>query len=1234
MNQIRDSCLGSELGGQEGTELGKTGSKDETDNDHHGYKLGDLEGIKHGKSRDKVEDSDGYLMKDQNRSEPEEIKDETLDGYGLEYQERSNLGKTSDIDQSPGHRSGYKLVDNERTGYDETRGKNEIADQRKIGTGKTSRKDEMHDDHSGDGTEDSERTEHEKISGKVETHDYKLEDWEGTENGKTSHMVETQDHPRGYGLEDWRRTENGRTSSRVEAPHHGDECEDQVGTGYNMNGGEDHSRESCLGYGIEQVKVGQGSIGQTHDHRLGYAPGHQERTEHEEILSKATSFPSSPYYDKTTETETYPCSVDAQTSPGIAGNFDWEHASTVQHLLALKDVITDEDLDKLILMYTEHQSLSSSSNQLSQHAKEPWLVNRQRTIETQTYPETRATDAQTSPRKENGFDWAQPSTLQHLFALKGVIPDADFDRMILSYTTHQDLSSSSHQPYEQSRLPRLPNYQRTIETQTYPERRVIETQTYLRDEELGSSSLLPDVSSQTSWKPAFHRDSSGGNNEASETIRNDVEVAESQSYLRNRATETQADQRRRFGTDRLNLTGNDQFQTDHPDSEKISIDTPATSTNRSSKNYPSDWQWKFSDNYSTPTPLPSNSCDDDDRRNRTHPQDESISSGEWRRNMQEEFTRLVESQLVDNTLRSPNYSNDEKRLNENSTAQDFLANSDYDLNRLSFSEENLLDRYSRNNREYLDNPDNFGNNSNASSVHHNALGRRHYGGSANYLDQTAAGHKISNEAESIDFGMSSISQSSEILFESGYLSDQPALLRNHRPAPANTSSARREERSWMANNPHFCTDAASSDKQFARRTSGKDSTKDSIRNDLQHQSKDDAQFFNRMPLLRHAETSNDQDGRHRSTVNELYRPLSVHCPSEILNIKCDFQRMPDPNASMEQAHILEKHDHSTETCFPDPVWDDELERLRRERRRIVEMLAKDIVPSKIQVELAEAQINYMIGQTDLLLQTIDEPCDWHISSLSRELANPDEAMAAVRQNYLKQYRTRLELSRFRIEKHIRKLEREHLRSQSRLTNLSGSTLRPSSRNSCRTHDRTEEQYGSRARSETDLTALDPTPFDQCSLGHHSCLHGSIPRNMDHVRPSELNNYLTEIRKERVIRDHNNTPGNLPPSMSSRSSNQQHFIPSHSQSNLEKNHHSASLESISLPMTSPFTTLDHDGETCDHVQESCWDEESRQLLMECQQARWRAHMEIEKAMKVLNKPRLQPTHLSRPTHRYV
>ena len=117
--------------------------------------------------------------------------------------------------------------------------------------------------------------------------------------------------------------------------------------------------------------------------------------------------------------------------------------------------------------------------------------------------------------------------------------------------------------------------------------------------------------------------------------------------------------------------------------------------------------------------------------------------------------------------------------------------------------------------------------------------------------------------------------------------------------------------------------------------------------------------------------------------------------------------------------VASQKDQAVETDFAETVYDDELERLRRERQRILYMLEKDVVPSKLQVELAEAQLNYIIGQTDTLLQALEEP--WDSESLMAYTAH-DEQLQNISRDYLSKYRTTLEQSRVDIEQRIVELE--------------------------------------------------------------------------------------------------------------------------------------------------------------------------------------------------------------------
>ncbi len=74
------------------------------------------------------------------------------------------------------------------------------------------------------------------------------------------------------------------------------------------------------------------------------------------------------------------------------------------------------------------------------------------------------------------------------------------------------------------------------------------------------------------------------------------------------------------------------------------------------------------------------------------------------------------------------------------------------------------------------------------------------------------------------------------------------------------------------------------------------------------------------------------------------------------------------------------------------------------------------------MELAEAQLNYIIGQTDTLLQTLDQS-DLDTDALL-ELSLPDSQLKSITNQYLTQYKASLKASKEQIETRIKMLERE------------------------------------------------------------------------------------------------------------------------------------------------------------------------------------------------------------------
>ena len=72
--------------------------------------------------------------------------------------------------------------------------------------------------------------------------------------------------------------------------------------------------------------------------------------------------------------------------------------------------------------------------------------------------------------------------------------------------------------------------------------------------------------------------------------------------------------------------------------------------------------------------------------------------------------------------------------------------------------------------------------------------------------------------------------------------------------------------------------------------------------------------------------------------------------------------------------------------------------------------------------MAEAQLNYIIGQTDTLLQTLEQS-ELDTDTLL-ELSLPDAQLKSITNQYMSQYKASLEMSKKQIELKISMLEKE------------------------------------------------------------------------------------------------------------------------------------------------------------------------------------------------------------------
>ena len=146
----------------------------------------------------------------------------------------------------------------------------------------------------------------------------------------------------------------------------------------------------------------------------------------------------------------------------------------------------------------------------------------------------------------------------------------------------------------------------------------------------------------------------------------------------------------------------------------------------------------------------------------------------------------------------------------------------------------------------------------------------------------------------------------------------------------------------------------------------------------------------------------------------------------------------DEKIISKNANITVKEMRETAIETDKVISDDqsELDRLRRERERIRAMLAKDLLPSRSEVESAEAQLNYLIGQTDVLLTSLDEP--WESDILERmSYFDPEAHLSATTRAHLEKYRASLQKSERVLDERIRLLEKKTASSKHRGSHYTG-----------------------------------------------------------------------------------------------------------------------------------------------------------------------------------------------------
>ena len=288
-------------------------------------------------------------------------------------------------------------------------------------------------------------------------------------------------------------------------------------------------------------------------------------------------------------------------------------------------------------------------------------------------------------------------------------------------------------------------------------------------------------------------------------------------------------------------------------------------------------------------------------------------------------------------------------------------------------------------------------------------------------------------------------------------------------------------------------------------------------------------------------------------------------------------------------------------------WYDELERLRRERQRIIDLLAHEVVPSRIQVELTEAHLNYLIGQTDTLLQHADgPPVSQHYDVLGADF----HAFC----------RTRLEASQRHIETQIQKLESIGKEARMKAAQLAAKFD-------------SHEQGGDLADIRKNRT-----------LENHYSTDSPVPCHYSRTwSPSQREQFLLGIRREIVSATASHpvptvhSTNRLPSRSVRRLWPNRGRLSAHSSClNLGPRHsmHEEKSEWGTSSLTAtPAVSLQHLDRRQHSVLASSVDDEINSLLRECREARQRARVEIGRAMDVMQQTSPAWLSSSRGSHRY-
>jgi hypothetical protein len=200
-------------------------------------------------------------------------------------------------------------------------------------------------------------------------------------------------------------------------------------------------------------------------------------------------------------------------------------------------------------------------------------------------------------------------------------------------------------------------------------------------------------------------------------------------------------------------------------------------------------------------------------------------------------------------------------------------------------------------------------------------------------------------------------------------------------------------------------------------------------------------------------------------------------------------------------------DEAIETEYSDYM--DEMERLRRERSYIIELLGKDYVPSRVWIELVEAQLNYTIGQTDTLLDALEKGEDFLTNSFPAQNQENEQHLTEITSTHISNYRFQLEESKRNIEERLQELENTKpmrpSRSKKKADKFSG--LKRQAEVEMFKLERAREVLHNAPPSESEVR----TRLFVTGLGHPHHITG----HHRYMTPAQHHKYLLDLRKTLV-----------------------------------------------------------------------------------------------------------------------